>query len=173
MKQISAYAFIILTLVFQLALPCNSLAEKTGEMAPEFSLDDIHGKPHSLSDYRGSIVILNFWATWCPECVTEMPSLNALYEKYRGMGLVVLGIAADRKKDTVVDLLKKTPVSYPLLLDTKGGVFIRQYIVIGLPTTVIIDRSGRVAEKIVGRTDFGSASFGRKLQDLQDKGRTK
>jgi hypothetical protein len=85
---------------------------------------------------------------------------------------VVLGITSDRRKEPVLEVLKKIPVSYPLLLESGGSVFIRKYIVIGLPTTVLVDRRGFVSERIMGRTDFGSASFSKKIQELLDTGRT-
>ncbi|MBI5102080.1 MAG: TlpA family protein disulfide reductase [Nitrospirae bacterium] len=176
MKQLYSYAIfvlIILMVMMQLSVPGPASALQPGESAPEFSLTDLSGKLHGLADYRGKVVIVNFWASWCPECILEMPSLNALYEKNRNNGLVVLGITSDRKKETVLEVLKRTPVTYPILPDTTGGIFIRQYTVIGLPTTYVIDRGGVIAEKIMGRTDFGSASFAGKLRDLFNSGRTK
>ncbi|MBA4373266.1 MAG: hypothetical protein C0402_10465, partial [Thermodesulfovibrio sp.] len=117
------------------------------------------------------VVLINFWASWCPECLEEMPSLDTLYMKFRKQDLVVLGITSDRMKEPVLEVLKKVPVTYPLLPETGGGVFIRKYTVVGLPTTVLVDRRGLIAERIVGRTDFGSASFFRKIEDLLNTGR--
>ncbi len=172
-KQLSAYAGVIFILLIQLTFAGYIFAGQRNEIAPEFSLIDLNGKPHKLSDYRGKVVIINFWASWCPECILEMPSLNTFYEKNRGNDVAVLGITSDRKREPVLEVLKKTPVAYPLLLDTTGGVFIKQYTVIGLPMTYVIDRSGAIAEKIIGRTDFGSASFAGKIRDLLNSGRTK
>jgi peroxiredoxin len=172
-KQLPASACFILILLILLSVPVHASAGQRNEIAPDFSLTDLSGNPHKLSDYRGKVVIINFWASWCPECILEMPSLNTFYEKNRKNDLVVLGITSDRKKEPVNEVLKKTPVTYPVLLDTTGGVFIKQYTVIGLPTTYVIDRSGFIAEKIIGRTDFGSASFAGKIHDLYSSGRTK
>jgi thiol-disulfide isomerase/thioredoxin len=139
--------------------------------APLFELTDLQGKTHRLADYAGKVVVINFWASWCPECIDEMPSLNALYEKLRVKGLVVLGITSDRKRAPVEQALRRVPVSYPILIETTGKVFVRQYTVIGLPTTVVVDRNGYIAERFVGKTDFDTPAFARKIQDLLDGGR--
>lgn len=165
MKLLSFSICLTLLLVLQPSGQRGASAEQNTP-APDFELTDLSGKTHRLADYRGKVVIINFWASWCPECLEEMPSLNGLYTKFRKQDLIVLGITSDRKKDPVLEVLKKIPVAYPLLLETGGGVFIRKYVVIGLPTTVIVDRRGFIAERIVGRTDFGSVSFSRKIQEL-------
>lgn len=146
--------------------PLHPSSLSASESAPEFELIDIDGKAHRLSDYRGNIVILNFWATWCKECVAEMPSLDALYKKFKNGNFIVLGVSIDRKNDTVLKLLKKIPVSYPILLDKKGEVFVKRYTVIGLPTTFIIDGDGLIAERIIGGRDFNSGKFVKKIDNL-------
>jgi peroxiredoxin len=165
MNRFVAYGIIFITL-FLLAAPHCCLAAQVSEKAPEFELDDLQGAHHKLSDYRGKVVMINFWASWCPECIEEMSSLNALYERYRGKGLVVLAISADRKKDAAMTVLARTHVSYPVLLDTTGGVFIRHYTVVGLPTTIVIDKNGFIDERILGRTDFSSPTFVKKIEGL-------
>lgn len=138
------------------------------ETAQEFSLTDIRGVNHILSNYRGKIVVMNFWASWCPECVEELPSLNTLYEKFKSRGLVVLGISTDQKRDPVDAILKKMRVTYPILLNTAGSALLKQYKIIGLPYTVVIDRNGVITERVVGRTDFGSPAFTKKIEGLID-----
>jgi len=172
MTRLSVTAvFLFLALFFQLVVHDPAVAVQKGEPAPDFELSDLNGKTHRLADYKGKVVVINFWASWCPECILEMPSLNTLYEKNRTSGLVVLGITSDRNRETVLGVLKKTPVSYPVLLEgSGGGVFIRKYTVIGLPTTVIIDRKGFIAERIAGRTDFGTAAFSGRIQALLHSG---
>lgn len=166
------YSGLVFLAVFQLSCPYGAFAQQHGSPAPDFELTDLNGKIHRLSGYRGKVVVLNFWASWCPECLEEMPSLNAFYEKNSRKDIVVLGVTADRKKETVLTALRKVPVAYPVLLEPGGGVFIRKYTVIGMPTTVLIDRNGIIADRIVGRTDFGSASFSGKVMDILNKGRT-
>ncbi len=156
-------------IIIALSVFCTSalcFTAYAAEKAPEFELNDLRGAHHQLSSYHGKVVLINFWASWCPECIEEMSSLNTLYERYRGKGLVVLSISADRKKEPVTAVLARTRVAYPVLLDTTGGVFIRHYTVIGLPTTVVIDRNGFIEERIVGRTDFTSPAFVKKIETL-------
>jgi thiol-disulfide isomerase/thioredoxin len=168
MKLISYCACILMLCPSLVSLPLEAFGTQGLEKAPLFELSDLQGKPHRLADYAGRVVVINFWASWCPECIDEMPSLNGLYEKLKGKGLVVLGITSDRKKEPVEKALMPVPVSYPILLETTGKVFIRQYTVIGLPTTVVVDRDGAIVERLVGKTDFGAPAFERKIQDLLD-----
>jgi len=166
MKQLMLGVFwiILLALLQLFAPPCGN-AQKL-DQAPEFEMDDLRGQHHRLLDYRGKIVVINFWASWCPECIEELPSLNNLYEKYRGKGLVVLGISADRRQEAALKIMTQTHVTYPVLLDITGGVFIKRYTVIALPTTVVIDRNGLIRERIIGRADFSSAAFLKKIENL-------
>lgn len=162
---------VVLFCVLSFSWPEDLCGAQVGERAPQFELADLQGKTHRLADYAGKVVVINFWASWCPECLEEMPSLNSLYEKFRGKGLVVLGITSDRKRGPVEQALKRAPVSYPVLLETTGKVFVRQYTVIGLPTTVIIDREGTMAERLAGRTDFGTPVFTSRIQALLEGGK--
>jgi len=159
--------FIIMSILLVAVTPCYSEAQ-IQEEAPAFSLSDLQGVLHSISDYRGKVVIINFWASWCPECVEELPSLATLYEKYKVKGVVVLGIATDRKRDSVDPLLKRAGVTYPILLNTAGAALLKQYRVIGLPSTVVIDRNGIIIERSIGRTDFASPAFTNKIESLID-----
>ena len=156
---------IILIALFQLFNPPSGIAQKP-DKAPDFELDDLRGQHHRLSDYVGMTVLMNFWASWCPECIEEMSSLNKISEKYKGKGLVVLGISADRKKEAAQKIMTQTGVTYPVLLDTSGGVFIKRYTVMALPTTVVIDRNGLIVERIIGRIDFSSTAFMKKIENL-------
>jgi len=165
MKRVVVW-FIFTLILLVVVNPCAGAQVR--EAAPEFSLNDLQGAHHRLSDYRGKVVVINFWASWCPECVEELPSLNALYEKYAEKGVVVLGIATDRNRDSVDPLLKRTGVTYPVLLNTAGGALLKQYRVIGLPSTVVIDKTGIIAERSIGRTDFGSSAFTNKIESLID-----
>ncbi len=172
LRLFSCCACILLLSLFLLS-PRWALGAQGAERAPQFELRDLQGKNHRLADYAGRVVVINFWASWCAECIDEMPSLNSLYERFRGKGLVVLGIASDRKSETVEQALRRVPVSYPVLLETTGRVFVRQYTVVGLPTTVIIDREGNIVERLVGKTDFGTPAFARKMQSLLDGGKAR
>jgi len=142
----------------------NTTAAK--EKAPDFSLPSIEGTLYKLSDLYGKVVIINFWATWCNPCLEEMPALDILHKRYKDRGLVILGISIDRKKETVEEFISKNPVSYPVLLDQKGEVFVNKYTVTGLPATYIVDREGHIVEQYIGKKDFTSQEFIELLERL-------
>lgn len=147
----SALLLLICTVMF---FPSRAFSVNSGEEAPIFELSDLQGRKHALSDYRGKVVLINFWASWCRECITEMPSLNKLYSQFSGQGLAVLGVTVDRKSEDAAAAAKKARVAFPILLDNKGEVFIKKYAVIGLPTTIIVDRKGIIREILIGTQDF-------------------
>jgi len=123
--------------------------------APDFMLEDISGQPLSLSDIRGKVVIVDFWATWCGPCVMSIPELVDLQEKYKAKGLVVLGISVDDDKVSKEELLafkKKMRIIYPILR-ANNKVF-EDYFGrtsgFSIPTLFVIDREGKVRDRFVG-----------------------
>lgn len=133
--------------------------------APDFSVPDLSGTVQTLSSYRGRIVVLNFWATWCPGCVHELPSLSAFAEADKDV--VVLGVASERNLETTRTFLSSSPVKYPVLVDTSGDIFVRKYMIRALPCTVVVDRKGNIAERIFGAQNFQSAGFREKIKRLK------
>jgi peroxiredoxin len=111
------------------------------EAAPDFTLQTLDGQAVRLSDYRGHVVLLNTWATWCPPCRAEMPDLEAYYQKHQEDGFVVLAVNSQESPDTVAAFLGEHDFSFPVLLDPDGEVM-REYGVLGLPTSFFIDRDG-------------------------------
>ncbi len=129
-----------------------------GNVAPDFTLTDMHGQKVSLSQFRGKVVVLNFWATWCPPCREEMPSMERLYRKYQDKGLVMLAVNVEENgKQAVENFLQKNPHSFPILLDSEN-VAQNGYGVFRFPESFIIDRNGVVVEKIIGARDWMSGS---------------
>ena len=116
---------------------------QTGAAAPAFQLNSNTGKPLALADFRGQIVLLNFWASWCGPCRQEMPILEQLNRQYHGKGVTLLGINVEPDSAAAVSWLKATPVTFPILFDTDSKVS-NLYEVAGMPNTVIIDRKGLV-----------------------------
>lgn len=111
--------------------------------AKDFTLKSMSGKNLKLSEYRGQVVMLNFWASWCAPCRQEMPLLEALYKKYQPLGFTLLGVNVEQDSSNASTLLKSIKVSFPILFDNKNKVS-RAYKVSAMPTTVIIDRDGNL-----------------------------
>jgi len=126
-------------------------ADDAKRQAADFTLSDLQGKPWHLQELRGKVVLVNFWATWCPPCRKEMPDLDALYNKYKDQGFVVLAIS-DEEAAKVAPFISDHKISYPVLLDP-GRKVNDAFIVEGIPKSFVYDRSGRmVAQSIDMRT---------------------
>ena len=138
------------------------------ESASSLVLADIRGVEHSLEQYRGKVVIVNFWATWCPPCVEELPSLENAWQRYRQQGLVVLAVSGE-ERDVVTSFLERLPsdITFPVLIDgdMKSG---NRWQIRGLPTTVVVDRSGDVHWRAEGQLDFSASDVNKKLLALLD-----
>src|SRR6516165_7818334 len=122
------------------ALP--ALAGSAGP-APSFSLPARDGATVSLAQYKGQVVMINFWASWCGPCRQEMPLLESIYKKYNKLGFTMLGVNVEPDSNAANEWLKQTPVSFPILYDKESKVS-KAYDVATMPSTVIIDRSGKV-----------------------------
>ena len=138
------------------------------ESAPSLVLADIRGVEHSLEQYRGKVVVVNFWATWCPPCVEELPSLESAWQRYRQQGLVVLAVSGE-ERNVVTSFLERLPsdITFPVLIDgdMKSG---NRWQIRGLPTTVVVDRSGDVHWRAEGQLDFSASDVNKKLLALLD-----
>ncbi len=117
--------------------------------APSLTLTDLDGNPRSLSDYRGRVVLVNLWATWCPPCIAELPTLNAFYNEYAGDGFVIIGINDGEEAETVKEFLKRNPLDFPIWLDP-SYLSERAFNTMNLPSSYVIDRQGRVRLQWVG-----------------------
>ena len=147
----------VLVAVFGLVWLQSSKYEplKVGKDAPEFSLVDLDEKPVRLSDYRGKVVFLNFWATWCKPCREEMPSMEVLHKNFSKDGLVVLAVSIDRvttSKD-IPPFIKSMNLSFPVLIDSWGKTDM-PYKRMGVPETFIIDQQGVIREIVIGPRDW-------------------
>lgn len=120
-----------------------------GSPAPEFALEDLSGAEVKLSEHRGQVTLVNFWATWCGPCQVEMPDIEDRFKRYQEQGLVVLAVNFDEPAGDVEAFKTSLGISFPLLLDP-GGVVQRQYQVTGYPTTVFIDREGIIQIRHIG-----------------------
>ncbi len=120
-----------------------------GSPAPDFELIDLEGNTQRLSDLRGSVVLLNFWATWCSPCEVEMPVLDAAYQRYRDQGLVVLAVNFDETEAEVRAFRDRMDLSFPVVLDP-GGQVQQLYRVRGYPTSFLVDRDGVIQVEHIG-----------------------
>jgi peroxiredoxin len=141
---------------------CDTAKPSKGDLAPDFVLQSIDGRTRKLSNYRGKVVLVNLWATWCPPCLEELPVLDQLGEEFGDKGLVVLGVAGDEDVQAVRDFLAKSPVKFEVLLDPRG-VIGTQYAITGYPETFFVDREGRLRDKIVGPVPHEGRVPGEKL----------
>ena len=126
-----------------------------GKAAPDFELTDLNEKPYRLSDFRGKVVFLNFWATWCAPCREEMPSMEVLNKNFEKDGLVILAVSIDRvttAKD-IPPFVKGLNLTFPVLLDSWGKTD-KPYKRMGVPETFIIDQQGIIREIIIGPKDW-------------------
>jgi len=133
----------IAAMVAALSVALPALAGPTGAPAPSFTLAARGGQNVSLTQYKGQVVMLNFWASWCGPCRQEMPLLESIYRKYNKMGFTMIGVNVEPDSNAANDWLKATPVSFPILYDRDSKVS-KLYDVSGMPSTVIIDRTGKL-----------------------------
>ena len=135
----------------------NAKKSSVGYFAPSFKLRNIKGNYESLESYRGEVVVLNFWATWCAPCRIEMPSFEKLYRRYRSEGVTVLAITLDKNSENKIkSFVDEYGLSFPILLDEKGEVE-RLYPSMTIPFTYIIDRQGRIVARVDGAKNWESS----------------
>jgi len=145
---------------------CLETGPQVGKLAPSFELTDVDGKKVAFADYKGKVVLINFWATWCGSCKAEMPSLNNLYVAFKNDGFIVLAITIDPKEKPVQKFLKDVTVTFPVLMDKEQEVYFDEYGVLGLPTSFLIDRDGVIREHIRGERQWDSADMKEKIKGL-------
>ena len=134
---------VIAVIVAVLTVSLPALAGNAPAPAPAFTLTSRAGQDVSLAQYKGQVVMLNFWASWCGPCRQEMPLLESIYKKYNKMGFTMIGVNVEPDSNAANQWLKATPVSFPILYDRDSKVS-KLYDVAGMPSTVIIDRSGKL-----------------------------
>jgi cytochrome c biogenesis protein CcmG, thiol:disulfide interchange protein DsbE len=166
-EAILASLMVVLSavLIFRLVPYFRVYNVDAGDKAPGFNLTADDGTGVRLDDYRGKYVLLNFWATWCPPCVEELPSLNGVYEQLRERGLVVLGVSVDEDKDLYQRFLEAHRVSFPTVRDPERSVSSR-YGTTQYPETYLIDRQGVVIRKYVAGQNWRRPEILNYLQSL-------
>lgn len=145
----------------------NLEAIKDNSPTPDFSLPDLSGKKGALKDFRGKLVLLNFWATWCLPCREEMPAMERLYQQYKNKEFTILAVdVKDERKDALA-FLKELKITYPVMVDPDGEVGLL-YGAWGLPATYLIGPKGEGLARMWGPAAWDSASAKQLIQDLLD-----
>jgi len=131
----------VIILLLVIMWPVCSQASQVGSLAPDFSLTDLNDKTFTLQQFRGKVVLLDFWAPWCAPCREELPHLDALYQKYNNDGLVILGIDIVPSEKLVSEFLQKVPITFTILIDRKNTVT-REYRIRSLPAVFLVGKDG-------------------------------
>ncbi len=134
--------------------------------APALLLMDMEGVKHDIRDYRGRPVIINFWATWCPPCRRELPSMNRAWKKIKNEGIVMLAVDVGEDEDTVFTFMADYPIDFTVLLDSSGDVSAR-WPLLALPTTFVLDREGRLVYQAIGGREWDNDSLLDKVRALK------
>ena len=150
-----AAAAAALCVVAGAALAAGELKPWSGGATPPLALRDLQGKEHRLSDYRGKVVVLNFWATWCVPCREEMPSMQRLQDKLAGKPFAILAVDYGEGPARVRDFLKKVPVRFTVLLDRDTSAASAWKVRV-LPTTLVIDPGQRIRYSVIGDLEWDS-----------------
>jgi len=162
----------VLLLALFITFGCTKKDEQPaveGKPAPDFTLKDLSGKPVQLSSLKGKVVLVNFWATWCPPCREEIPSLVKMNQAMQGKPFQLLAISIDEGgKDKVAEFFIKSGAVLPTLLDTDSSVA-KRYGTTGVPETFVVDTKGIIVKKVIGGLDWSEPSVLAALEDLGKK----
>ncbi|MFZ3072896.1 MAG: TlpA disulfide reductase family protein [Thermodesulfobacteriota bacterium] len=159
---------IVLIAVF--AKKSNFELVVAGTQAIDFQLPDLDGKTRSLGEFKGKVVFLNFWATWCKPCEEEMPSMEQLYAALKGKPFEIVAVSIDKDgTDAIREFTKKYGVTFTVLHDRKGEIK-ELYKTTGVPETFIIDQNGVIAEKVMGPRDWAKMSSVATVMELLKNG---
>ncbi|MDX8387080.1 MAG: TlpA disulfide reductase family protein [Ghiorsea sp.] len=134
-----------------------------GDQARAFSLPNLEGKIQGLPE--GKVVLLNFWATWCPPCRQEVPSMVELYDKYKDQGFEIVAVSVDKGKKEVVDFVKEQNMDFTVLHDASSAIS-QSYAVFRYPETFIIDKNGKILQHLNGAVEWGKPEFTDYIENL-------
>lgn len=135
--------------------------------APDFSLSDLQGISHTLSHYRGKVVVLNFWATWCPPCRAEMPSMQRAWEIMREEDMLMIAVNVGEAETTVRDFSEGLQLDFPILLDRNSTVT-NHWPARGLPTTFVLSPEGKIHYRAIGGREWDAPEILHRLRALQN-----
>jgi thiol-disulfide isomerase/thioredoxin len=143
----------------------RELKPYAGEPTPPLALVDVHGKAHDLRDYRGMVVLVNFWATWCPPCREEIPSMQRLKAKFAGKPFVILAVDMGESGASVKAFLKEVRLDAVMLLDIDGEA-LKKWKVFAFPTSFVVDPQGKIRYAVAGATEWDDPETIRRIAEL-------
>ncbi|MHB0983703.1 MAG: TlpA family protein disulfide reductase [Thiobacillus sp.] len=148
----------------------HSLTRQAPKPAPALKLKDLDGQPYDLAQLKGKVVLINFWATWCPPCRREMPSMERLSQTLKGEAFSVLAVDVGENADTIETFTGQldTALTFPILLDTRSRTM-QAWKVAGLPTTFLVDKQGRIVASAIGGREFDHPEMIRAIRKLLGK----
>ena len=148
----------------------HSLTVVEPRLAPELKFKDLEGRMHDLAELRGKVVLINFWATWCPPCRREMPSMERLAQVLKGEPFVALAVDVGEDAETIEAFTSQldTTLTFPILLDTRGRSM-QAWKVSGLPTTFLVDKQGRIVASAIGGREFNHPEIVQTVRELIGK----
>ncbi|MBI5630285.1 MAG: TlpA family protein disulfide reductase [Elusimicrobia bacterium] len=165
-RLLTALALLALGAVLFVSLKETRRESESLEIAPPLSLPDLNGKTISLESFKGKVVLLDFWATWCEPCLEELPDLIALHEKFQERSFALIGVSLDPLGAKAVrPFARKNKIPYPILLGDElppAGYFLR-----GIPTAFLINREGRIVKRYLGPQTF--ADLAKDIEELLDR----
>jgi len=156
------YALLLTTAV---VLSAVYFYQEQQNKAPNFALVDINDQLHKMSDYKGSTLIVNFWATWCAPCLEEIPAMNRAKAALADAKVEMIAINYGEDKKSVAEFLQHTPIDFTVLLDT-ANIASKAWNITVMPTTIIIDRKGNIIERILGPREWDSAAMIAKIKGV-------
>lgn len=172
MRRLGVWVFGLWMLAMALAWGADSMGQRMTSLpdrppAPEIDLVDLEGQRHTLARHRGKVLIVNFWATWCPPCREEMPSMERAWQALKGEEVLLLAINVGETEDQVWTFTSNFPVSFPLLLDQDSKT-IEAWPVRGLPTTFVVDPQGRLVYRAIGGRAWDGPVLLEQVRALRD-----
>ncbi len=170
MKKVEVIPLIIVLLLFfsapTHAVPRGIRHFAEPDPAPDFSLPDLNGENHRLADYRGKVLIVNFWAVWCRPCIKEMPSLQNASKLLQADGVDVTAINVGDTADQIKAFLKQRPVDFQILLDQQSKVMVN-WKVLAMPTTYVLDSAGNIVMRVIGEYQWDDPQLLEQIRSIE------
>jgi len=165
---IATSGVILLLALFARPVQAGSLEEFEGIDTPDLSLEDLGGRQHSLADLQGQVVLVNFWATWCPPCIIEMPGMQRLKDKLAGRPFKILAVNVKESEGTIWKFHKLVKVDFPMLLDRDGQAS-EDWQVVVYPSSFLVDASGEIRYQVTGMLEWDSPEVIKVIEEMVDE----